>query len=155
MERIETRNGPLAVGIADGKINRISFTVPAGTPKATSELALEAERQLEGYFAGERKQLELPVDERALSPFQRRMFKELARLAPKGKTVSYGQLASALGHRGSRAVGQALGANPLPIVFPCHRVLAANGKIGGFGGGTEWKERLLACEQAAPSNNTE
>lgn len=69
---------------------------------------------------------------------------------PRGETKSYGEIAMEL-HRplASRAVGGACGANPIPVLVPCHRVLAANGRLGGFSGGLEWKRRLLAIEGIA------
>lgn len=66
---------------------------------------------------------------------------------PPGETRSYGEIAAALGQPlASRAVGGACGANPIPVLVPCHRVLAANGRLGGFSGGLDWKRRLLAIE---------
>ena len=84
-----------------------------------------------------------------VAPFHRRVY-EAARAIPPGKTLAYGDIAARLGAAGAaRAVGQALGRNPFPIVVPCHRVLAAHGKIGGFSahGGTETKRRMLAIER--------
>ena len=83
-------------------------------------------------------------------PFHRRVY-EVARSIPPGKTLSYGDIAARLDkRRAARAVGQALGQNPFPIIVPCHRVLAAGGKIGGFSahGGTATKLRMLAIEGA-------
>jgi methylated-DNA-[protein]-cysteine S-methyltransferase len=88
------------------------------------------------------------LDMDGVPPFHRRVY-ELARTIPPGKTLSYGVIAAQLGARGAaRAVGQALGHNPFPIVVPCHRVLAAGGKIGGFSahGGAATKRRMLAIE---------
>lgn len=66
---------------------------------------------------------------------------------PRGATMSYGEIAAKLNNpRASRAVGGACGANPIPLLVPCHRVLAANGRLGGFSGGLDWKRRLLAIE---------
>jgi methylated-DNA-[protein]-cysteine S-methyltransferase len=92
--------------------------------------------------------IELDMDR--VPPFHRRVY-EVARSIPPGKTLSYGDIAARLDKRGAaRAVGQALGQNPFPIVVPCHRVLAAGGKIGGFSahGGTATKLRMLAIEGA-------
>lgn len=78
--------------------------------------------------------------------FRRRIWDELRRI-PRGETRSYGELADELGKlKAARAVGGACGANPIPVLIPCHRVLAANGGLGGFSGGLEWKRRLLAIE---------
>jgi methylated-DNA-[protein]-cysteine S-methyltransferase len=90
----------------------------------------------------------IPLDMEGVPPFHRRVF-EVARTIPPGKTLAYGDIAARLGAAGAaRAVGQALGRNPFPIVVPCHRVLAAGGKIGGFSahGGTATKRRMLAAE---------
>jgi methylated-DNA-[protein]-cysteine S-methyltransferase len=92
--------------------------------------------------------IELDMD--GVPPFHRRVY-EVARSIPPGKTLSYGDIAARLDKRGAaRAVGQALGQNPFPIVVPCHRVLAAGRKIGGFSahGGTATKLRMLAIEGA-------
>jgi methylated-DNA-[protein]-cysteine S-methyltransferase len=92
----------------------------------------------------------IALDMHAVPPFHRRVY-EFARAIPPGKTLSYGDIAAQLGARGAaRAVGQALGHNPFPIVVPCHRVLAAGGRIGGFSahGGTATKLRMLAIEGA-------
>jgi methylated-DNA-[protein]-cysteine S-methyltransferase len=90
------------------------------------------------------------LDMDGVPPFHRRVY-ELARTIPPGKTLSYGEIAAQLGARGAaRAVGQALGHNPFPIVVPCHRVLAAGGRIGGFSahGGVATKRHMLAIEAA-------
>ncbi len=87
-----------------------------------------------------------PLDLSAGTPFQQRVWAELRRIKT-GETRSYGELAAALGKPGAaRAVGGACGANPIPLLVPCHRVLAANRKLGGFSGGLCWKRRLLARE---------
>jgi methylated-DNA-[protein]-cysteine S-methyltransferase len=103
--------------------------------------------QLEEYFAGERTEFELPLEVSG-TPFQRQVWFALAEI-PYGKTVSYAELAAMVGRpRASRAIGQANGSNPIPIVLPCHRVVASGGGIGGYGGGLTMKRRLLALEGA-------
>lgn len=94
--------------------------------------------------------LAIELDMERVPPFHRRVY-EVARTVPPGKTLSYGEIAARLGDPGvARAVGQALGRNPCPIIVPCHRVLAAGGKIGGFSanGGVTTKLRLLLIEGA-------
>lgn len=87
-----------------------------------------------------------PLDISAGTEFQQQVW-EAMRTIPRGKTRSYGELASQVGRpRGAQAVGQACGANPIPLLIPCHRVLAAHGKLGGFSGGLDWKRRLLERE---------
>ncbi|HLZ53764.1 MAG TPA: methylated-DNA--[protein]-cysteine S-methyltransferase, partial [Verrucomicrobiae bacterium] len=84
-----------------------------------------------------------PLDLSDGTEFQRAVWRELRKLSP-GQTKSYGEIAEAIGKaRAVRAVGGACGANPIPVLVPCHRVLAAHGKIGGFGGGLDWKRKLL------------
>lgn len=81
------------------------------------------------------------------TPFQRAVWEALLRI-PVGETRTYGQLAAAIGRpKAARAVGQACGANPIPVLIPCHRVVAGSGGLGGFSGGLEWKRRLLAVER--------
>lgn len=105
----------------------------------------EASRQLEGYFARRRTTFELPLDARG-TPFQERVWQELQKI-PYGQTVSYGELAKRIGQpTASRALGGANGANPIPIIIPCHRVVGADGSLTGFGGGIALKRKLLAFE---------
>lgn len=104
--------------------------------------------QLTEYFEGRRRQFDLPLAPEG-TPFQQRVWGALLDI-PYGETISYGELASRIGRRSaSRAVGLANGSNPLPIVIPCHRVIGANGKLTGYGGGLAIKERLLALERGA------
>lgn len=122
--------------------------IPARLPhagEATTAVLVETRRQLAAYFAGELRRFDLPV---ALcgTAFQRRVWAELAAVG-YGETISYGELARRVGAPGSaRAVGRALGQNPVPIVVPCHRVVGARGELTGFGGGLELKRRLLRLE---------
>jgi methylated-DNA-[protein]-cysteine S-methyltransferase len=115
-----------------------------GTVPAPLRLAAA---QLEEYFSGNRKTFSVPLAPQG-SAFQLGVWKALADI-PYGETVTYGDLAARVGRPGaSRAVGQANGANPLPIVYPCHRVVAAGEHLGGYGGGLDVKRRLLALEGA-------
>ena len=107
----------------------------------------EARRQLEGYFDGDPAPFELPLAA-AGSDYQRRVWERM-RTIPLGRTLSYGELAAELGSA-ARAVGTACGANPIPIIVPCHRVIAADGNLGGYSGegGVETKQALLHLEGA-------
>jgi methylated-DNA-[protein]-cysteine S-methyltransferase len=117
---------------------------PARSPERTADIV----HQLRAYFAGERRRFDLRLDLSTLSPFHRRVLMAAAAV-PAGKVVSYGEIARRIGRpRGSRAVGQALGHNPVPIVIPCHRVVAAGGRIGGYTGGLDIKRKLLRLEGA-------
>ncbi len=104
--------------------------------------------ELRGYFAGERRRFDVAVDLRRLTPFHRKVLTAAAGI-PAGRVVSYGEIARRIGQpRGSRAVGQALHRNPVPIVIPCHRVVASGGGLGGYGGGLALKRKLLRLEGA-------
>lgn len=117
-----------------------------GTNGAHRKGPLEsAVRQLEEYFAGRRRSFDLPISLSG-TDFQREVWESLAEI-PYGSVISYAELATMVGRPSAfRAVGQANGANPIPIVLPCHRVVASGGGIGGYGGGLAMKRRLLALE---------
>ena len=108
----------------------------------------DAIRQLIEYLEGKRSDFELPLDLRG-TPFQRSVWNALCEI-PYGVTRSYADVARAIGNpHAVRAVGAANGANPVALIVPCHRVIAAHGKLGGYGGGLDLKRRLLAMEQTA------
>ncbi|MFJ9705579.1 methylated-DNA--[protein]-cysteine S-methyltransferase [Streptomyces sp. NPDC101234] len=124
-------------------------TEPVEDPAAP--VLAEAIRQLRAYFAGERQHFDLPLDWSLISGFNRQVLRELAAGVPFGSVVGYGDLAGRVGQPGgAQAVGAAMGANPLPVVVPCHRVVESDGGIGGFGGGLETKRKLLALEGVLP-----
>ena len=104
--------------------------------------------QLEGYFAGELKDFDLPLAPVG-TEFQQTVWEALTEI-PYGETWSYGQLAKHIGRpKAYRAVGAANGLNPIPVIIPCHRVIGSNGKLTGFGGGIKTKEYLLNLETEA------
>lgn len=116
---------------------------PPGRPTG-SRLLTQLERELAAYFAGQLRRFTVPLV-LVGTTFQLLVWKALLEV-PYGELVTYGELARAVGRpRAARAVGGAVGANPIPIIVPCHRVVAARG-LGGFGPGLEWKRRLLALE---------
>jgi len=107
----------------------------------------EPRRELDQYFAGDRRRFEIELDWRLTRGFGRRVLEATARI-PFGSVSTYKQVAAEAGSpRGSRAAGNALGANPIPIIVPCHRVLHSTGGLGGYTGGLERKRMLLAIEQ--------
>ena len=109
-----------------------------------------ATRALKQALAGREPGEWPPLDILAGTDFQRRVWAALRQIPP-GKTSSYGAIARQIGRpKAVRAVGGACGANPLPVLIPCHRVLAADGRMGGFSGGLDWKRRLLAAEGVEP-----
>ena len=111
----------------------------------------EVATQLEEYFAGDRKEFTVPLAPSG-TPFRMAVWTQLTKI-PYGSTVSYGDIARALGKRlvASRAVGLANGANPISIIVPCHRVIGSDGSLTGYGGGLDRKELLLRLEGAGPS----
>ena len=115
--------------------------------KATSHPVLDpALMQLEAYFLGRRKQFSLPLDLSFGTPFQQSVWRALQTIAP-GKTSSYGAIASAIGRPAAvRAVGGAIGRNPISIVVPCHRIIGNDGRLTGYAGGLPRKIALLQLE---------
>lgn len=109
-------------------------------------LLAEAQMQLLDYLDGRRREFSLPVDLSAGTPFQRKVWKAIRRI-PYGRVRSYQWVATKVGGKQyARAVGMALGSNPVPIVVPCHRIIAHDGSLGGFGCGLPMKRRLLKLE---------
>jgi methylated-DNA-[protein]-cysteine S-methyltransferase len=122
---------------------------PAGRRCDANPLLIEATRQLRAYFAGELREFRLPL-ELVGTDFRKRVWSQVLTIA-YGETRSYSQIAAALGApKAVRAVGAANGANSLPIVIPCHRVIGSGGKLVGYGGGLPLKKRLLDLEGWQP-----
>jgi len=119
-------------------------SIPASAPD--SALAERAARQIERYLADPAAPFELPLADVG-TPFQRRVWQVMCEI-PLGSVLTYGALARQIGGV-PRAVGQACGDNPFPLVIPCHRVIAGDGSLGGFGGGLPAKQTLLALELGA------
>ena len=139
--------GALGLEARDEAITRIEFHVAraASTGPASGVIA-ECQRQLLEYFEGRRRRFELPLVPVG-TPFQRAVWTALQAIG-YGTTVSYGELAHRIGRPSAvRAVGAANGQNPIPIVIPCHRVIGADGRLVGFGGGLAMKQQLLRLEQ--------
>lgn len=119
----------------------VSPQPPGEDPPALAD----ATRQMREYFGRQRRQFNLPLDMHG-TPFQQEVWTAVADV-PYGTTVTYGQIAAQIGRpKAARAVGAANGANPLPIVIPCHRVIGAGGALTGYGGGLETKATLLRLE---------
>ena len=153
--RMQSLAGPLLIGMSKSALVILEFdrglpATIAGQPVAwheSKECTSEARRQLEEYFAGDRRSFDLPLDLRG-TEFRKRCWDELLRI-PYGETRSYGEIARAVGNpSGFRAVGQANHYNPIAIIVPCHRVLASGGTLGGYGGGLSVKALLLRLEGA-------
>jgi methylated-DNA-[protein]-cysteine S-methyltransferase len=150
--RVESPVGPLLLTGDESGLGSVRFAkektphAPAPDWREDPRPLAEAARQLEAYFAGALRRFDLALNPTG-TPFQLRVWRELEKI-PYGDTISYGELARRIGKPdAARAVGLANGANPIPIIIPCHRVIGSNGKLTGYGGGLDIKERLLALEQ--------
>ncbi len=149
---LETPIGTLLIAGDTDAVRRIDFPKNGKASKPEVEWTQsergpvgQAAKQLREYFAGKRADFDLPLAPEG-TEFQRTVWRNLQEI-PYGETISYGELAKRVGNpKASRAVGAANGQNPIPIVIPCHRVIGANGKLTGFGGGLPTKEALLTLE---------
>jgi methylated-DNA-[protein]-cysteine S-methyltransferase len=147
-----TPRGLVRLAYEDGQLDQLL----ADLAKRVSPRLLEAparldpaRRELDEYFAGRRERFDLPLDLGLTHGFRRRVL-QAARRIPFGGTSTYTRMAARAGsERAVRAAGSALGANPIPIVVPCHRVMRADGSLGGYGGGLERKRFLLELESGA------
>ena len=155
---LATPIGPLTIGASERGLVKVSFggrleellgRLPLAAVDRPGWLD-PARTQLGEYFAGRRREFDLPLDWGLIGGFARDVLGTLFRTVGYGQVVTYQGLADRVGQPGAaRAVGAAMGANPIPVVVPCHRVLAAEG-LGGFGGGLETKRRLLELEGVLP-----
>ncbi|MCB6608812.1 methylated-DNA--[protein]-cysteine S-methyltransferase [[Clostridium] symbiosum] len=154
--QIETPIGPLLLAEENNALTEISFAVKepktfqagrqAESVEQETPLLLETKRQLEEYFAGTRRTFDIPLSMRGTS-FQKKVWDQLLTV-PYGETITYGEIAARIGNpRAGRAVGMANHHNPIPIIVPCHRVIGADGRLTGYGGGLPIKEKLLELEQ--------
>ena len=159
---VDSPLGPLVVAATPKGLVRVSYTEFRGEDEVLEELArrvsprvLEAparldpvRRELDEYFEGRRQDFDVPIDWSYLAGFTREVLRATARIG-FGEVSSYAGVAAEAGSpRAVRAAGNALGANPMPVVVPCHRVLRSGGKLGGYTGGLERKEFLLRLEGA-------
>jgi methylated-DNA-[protein]-cysteine S-methyltransferase len=144
--QLATSFGPISFAVdADGRLIELRFAALAGRRPDRDSRCDRVAEQLAEYLAGQRTRFDLVTGAQG-TPFQRRVWRALQDV-PYGVVVSYGEIAQRIDMpNGARAVGQANGANPIPIVVPCHRVIAADGTIGGFSSGSTIKRRLLAVE---------
>jgi methylated-DNA-[protein]-cysteine S-methyltransferase len=156
MERVlyswfESRIGPLLLAGSDAGLNLVSFSTGRHAKEVDPQWREdpgafeEVVGQLKAYFAGQRTSFELPLD-LVGTDFQKKVWMALREI-PYGETISYKELAGAIGRPTAvRAVGAANGANPIPIIIPCHRVIGNDGSLTGFGGGLPLKKKLLELE---------
>lgn len=154
-ELVETPLGLVAVCVANGKVVEVGFTSVNNLPafaanSADGDLAKEAARQLRDYFAGERKDFDLPITFSG-TRFQEAVWKQIAKIE-YGQTATYKDLAIRIGKpKAARAVGGAVGANPIGIIVGCHRILGSSGQLTGYSGGqgVPTKVKLLELEGIA------
>lgn len=138
--------GGLRLHVSAGLLTAIDFGAEVRGTRVADPLLDQAQQQLTEYFNGERTEFDLPLANDG-TEFQQKVWNEISRI-PFGETASYGAIAQRLGYEPgiSRAVGAANGANPIPIIVPCHRVIGGNGKLTGYAGGVDRKRTLLALE---------
>jgi methylated-DNA-[protein]-cysteine S-methyltransferase len=152
---IETSIGVLGVEATDGGVRRVRLPNGSAPSPARSDAgpaaahAAAAAAQFEQYLGGEREQFDMALDWADVEPEHRRVLETLLEVAPFGVTVTYGDLGQRTGVDDPRDVGVMMARNPLPLVVPCHRVVAFDG-LGGYGGGLELKRRLLELEGVLP-----
>ncbi len=146
-DRIETALGTVSVAVDErGRVTRVSFDEGSPTGPRGAQRCRPVCDQLREYFAGTRTSFDLALAPSG-TPFQQRVWRGLTEI-PYGAVCGYGDLARSIGKPGAaRAVGQANGANPIPIIIPCHRVIAADGSVGGYSSGLPIKRQLLALER--------
>jgi len=150
---LETRAGPVEVVASGDHLVGIRLGARAARAPGRDPLLDEALAQLRAYFAGRLTTFDLPL-RLEVPRFTGSVLRALDGI-PYGATSTYGRLAALAGRPGAaRAAGQAVGANPLPVVLPCHRVLAGDGSLGGFGAGLSWKRFLLTLEGVATPTAT-
>jgi methylated-DNA-[protein]-cysteine S-methyltransferase len=157
---VDSPLGPLVVAATPRGLVRVAYTEPGSADDVLEDLAArvsprmleaperldEPRRELDEYFGGHRKEFDLPIDWSILRGFTLKVLRETARI-DFGELRSYAEVATAAGSpRAVRAAGNALGANPMPVVVPCHRVIRTGGALGGYTGGVERKEFLLHLE---------
>ena len=142
----------LTLSEEDGAI--VALDWGRGRDQESSPLLLRARDQLQDYFDGTRSSFDLPLAPHGTA-FQRKVWDALCTI-PAGQTRTYLDIAQQVGCRAARAIGQANGANPIPILIPCHRVVGANGSLGGYSGGegAATKRYLLDLERSAPEADT-
>ena len=148
--RFETPFGPARVSVdANGAVTVFSFGA-GDDGDGGGVFNAEVARQVEEFFAGKRQAFDFPLAPQG-TEFQKRVWAELVRI-PFGETISYGELARRIGNpAASRAVGRANATNPIAVIVPCHRVIGTNGKLTGYAGGIELKDKLLAWERSVSS----
>ena len=145
MPIISSPFGNILLESREGCLSRLQFTEEQTDGEILDQVLLSAKEQLEEYFAGKRKNFDMPIGLGG-TDFQRKVWMEVAKI-PFGQTTTYMKLSHKLGNPAAiRAVGAAIGANPILVILPCHRVLGSDGNLTGYAGGLDKKKALLELE---------
>lgn len=145
MPIIATSFGNVLLEIQDEKLTRLQFTQDALSEKSLQGIAKEVKNQLDDYFSGKRNSFDLPLELKG-TDFQKSVWEAVNQI-PFGQTTTYMKLSQKLGNVAAiRAVGAAIGANPVLVIVPCHRIIGTNGQLTGYAGGLERKQALLELE---------
>lgn len=145
MPIISSPFGNILLESREGCLSRLQFTEEQTDGEILDQVLLSAKEQLEEYFAGKRKNFDMPIGLGG-TDFQRKVWMEVAKI-PFGQTTTYMKLSQKLGNPAAiRAVGAAIGANPILVILPCHRILGSDGSLTGYAGGLERKKALLELE---------
>lgn len=145
MSILSTPLGNIRISSKEGCLSELRFTDEQTDGEILDQVLLSAKEQLEEYFAGKRKIFDMPIGLGG-TDFQRKVWMEVAKI-PFGQTTTYMKLSQKLGNPAAiRAVGAAIGANPILVILPCHRILGSDGSLTGYAGGLERKKALLELE---------
>ncbi len=145
MPIIATSLGNVLLEIQDEKLTRLQFTQDALSEESLQGIAKEVKNQLDDYFSGKRNSFDLPLELKG-TDFQKSVWEAVNQI-PFGQTTTYMKLSQKLGNVAAiRAVGAAIGANPVLVIVPCHRIIGTNGQLTGYAGGLERKQALLELE---------
>jgi methylated-DNA-[protein]-cysteine S-methyltransferase len=145
MSVIPSPFGNILLESREGCLSRLQFTEEQTDGEILDQVLLSAKEQLEEYFTGKRKNFDMPIGLGG-TDFQRKVWMEVAKI-PFGQTTTYMKLSQKLGNPAAiRAVGAAIGANPILVILPCHRILGSDGSLTGYAGGLDRKKALLELE---------
>lgn len=145
MPIISSPLGNIQINSREGCLSELKFTEEETDGEILDQVLLSAKQQLEEYFAGKRKTFDMPIGLGG-TDFQRKVWLAMNEV-PLGQTTTYLKISQKLGNPGAiRAVGAAIGANPILVILPCHRVLGSDGKLTGYAGGLDRKKALLELE---------
>lgn len=141
-----TQKGVQCLEFPENSFAAYKKTLTSGAKTTSNKIEKLFTKQIKDYFSGKKVAFTVPVDLDGLTPFEKRVLKELSNV-PYGQVITYKELALKVGgEKYAHAVGNALGRNPVPVILPCHRVIKSDKSLGGFSSGITWKRILLAIE---------